>query len=310
MVSETDPYAWATAAALFSGLAAGQAIRCLFPSRASLARTRRAGSRRVARVLILLSLGILALAGLLVLSDKAALAQSMGNAALGAGDGGGVVAGRGALLPWAAFVAVAALASGLLPLAAGLPAAAVCLAVLCFLRLALAGWLPLSPAPTDRDHKIAYFLPYEVGPSLSRGHFEMPGRDSIPVVRELSLRSDAMALSAESLDLAGPLAFLASLAASPEAEGPGTLRLYRVVGVSAPGGFSEAFPAPDYAILLDEFLSLPSGAGLAPGAAPVSRSTAFGLARRSRATSAAAGLIALEPVIFGLLSEPFGISIE
>jgi len=310
MVSETDPYAWATAAGIFSGLAAGQSIRCFFPSPASLARTGRAGSRRVARVLIFLSFGILALAGLLVLSDKAALAQSMGNAALGAGDGGGIVAGRGALLPWAALVAVAALVSGLLPLAAGLPAAAVCLAVLCFLRLALAGWLPLRPAPTDSDHKIAYFLPYEVGPSLSRGHLEMPGRDSIPVVRELSLRSDAMALSAESLDLAGPLGFLASLAASPEVEGPGTRRFYRVVGVSAPGGFSEAFPAPDFAILLDEFLPLPSGDGLAPGGASVSRSIALGLARRSRATSAAAGLVALEPVVFALLSDPFGVSIE
>ena len=310
MVSETDPYTWATAAAIFSGLAAGQSIRCFFPSPASPARTGRAGSRRIARVLVFLSLGILASAGLLVLSDKSALAQAMGKAALVAGEGGGVVAGRAALFPWAAFVAAAALASGLLPLAAGLPVSAACLAVLCFLRLSLSGWLPFRPAPTDSDHKIAYFLPYEVGPSFSRGHFEMHGRDSIPVVRELSLRSDAMALSVESLDFAGPLAFLASLAGSPGAEGPGTLRLYRVVGVSARGGFSEAFPASYYAILLDDFLPLPSEAGPAPGGASVSRSTAFGLARRSRATSAAVGLVALEPVSFGLFSEPFEVSIE
>lgn len=305
MVSETDPYVWATTAALFAGLAVGQTVRCLSFFGASPSETGRERARRTARALTYISLAILAVAGLLVLSDKAALARALGSAALGKG---GAFFGSGALLPWAAFVAAIGIAVGLFPRAVGLPAAAGCLAGLIILRLALMGWLSLPAAPSDSYHKIAYLLPYEVGPATFRGHLEMSARDSAPASRELSLRASAVALSAESLELAGPLAFLGGLADPPKAPGAGVLRLYRISAVSALGGIAETFPGPTHSLLLDVFLSLPPGAGLAPGGAAVSRTTAFGLARRSRATSAAIGLAALEPVNFGLILDPLGIS--
>jgi hypothetical protein len=308
MVSETDPYLWATTAALFAGLAVGQAVRCLSLSGASPSETGRARARRTARALTYISLAILAVAGLLVLSDKAALARALGSAALGTGNKGGAFFGSGALLPWAALVAAIALAVGLFPRAAGIPAAAVCLAGLVLLRLALMGWLSLPAAPAEGHYKIAHLLPYEVGPASFLGHLEMPALDSAPASRELSLRASAVALSAESLELAGPLAFLGGLADPPKAAGSVVLRLYRISAVSAPGGIAESFPLPAYSLLLDVFLSLPPGAGIAPGGAAVSRTTAFGLARRSRATSAAIGLAALEPVNFGLILDPLGIT--
>jgi hypothetical protein len=284
MVSRLDPYAWATAAAFFAGLAAGQGLGSLLPQgagagagKAGGGRAERRRGRRLARAIAYLSLSILAIAGLLVLADKASL-----SAALGA-----------QLLPWAGIVAAFALFAGLFPIAGGPTLAVAALGILAFLRLALQGWLPLSPGPGG-SYLIAELLPYEVGVSSFKAHLELPKRDSVPVSQELALGSSAVAVSAESLELGGPLEFLASLAASvPSGAYSGRALLYRVVGLSSPGVVPLSFASPSHAVLLDAFLALP------PGEA-ASREILFGLARRSRATSQSEPLVALQALSFSL----------
>jgi hypothetical protein len=285
-----DPYLWASAAAVFAGLAAGQAARALIFARGGESRTTRRRSRRIARATSFLSLGILAFAALLVFADKTALGPE--------------------LILWVALIAVLAVAAGCRPLSAGLPLVFVALAALAMLRLSLEGWLPLRPAAAGASVKIAALLAYDVGPSSFRGHLELPVRDSVPIAQELGLASSSAALSVESLELWGPLGFAVSIAA-PQARpdfAPMT-RFYRIVGVAAPGGIFQKFASPVHVLFLDAVLPLPAAAGIEPGGGAVSRQAVFGLARRSRRTSAAAPLIALEPLSFGL-DEDGVISIE
>ncbi len=281
MISEASPYLWATAASAFAGLAAGQASRAFLVIREGATRAARRRSARIARAIAFLSLGILALAGLLVLSDLAAP--------------------RTGLLPFAALAFAIALLAGLRPLALGAPLGLTCAAVLCGLGLALSGWLSLGEATEGSPHEVASLLPYEVGPSSFRGHLELPERDSVPVAQELGLGAAELALSVECLSLAGPLAFLGDLAlAFTKPSVAGTLRLYRVVGISAPGGPSLSFPVPAYIRLLDLVLPLSPGAGSEPGGSAASSSGLFGLASRFRLTSPPAHLVALEPVSYSL----------
>jgi hypothetical protein len=273
MASElwADPYLWTTTASLLAGLSIGQGLGAL---------VRRRRSRRLARCIAYLSLAILALAGLLVLSDKAALA----------------LAPSRLLFPWSAAIACLGLLAGRFPLAAGTPVALLALAALFLLRLSLAGWLPLRPgAPLP----VATLLPYEVGPASFRGQLELLERDSIPIAQELSLGSSSVALSAELLELEGPLGFCAGLV-SPRTSASGTRRFYRVVGLAAPGGMGRSFPSPAYLRFLDLALPLGPSEGLEPSGPSVSRSALFGLAKRSRGTSQAASLVALERLTFNL----------
>lgn len=289
-----NPYLWVSAAAAFIGLAAGQTAHAFLPDRADGAKTARRKSGSLARAIAFLSLGILATAALLVLADKTALAQEIAH--------GGVVPGVGLLLPWAAAVAVLAAVAGLRPLAAGLPIVCIVLALLALARLALEGWLPLRPATAEGYLKIARFLPYEAGPSSSRGHLELSARGSASATQELGLASGSIAVSVELLEFVGPLAFLADIVgASPSAAG--IARFYRIVGIAAPGGIVPVVATPAHVRLLDAVLPLAAGAGLDPGGGTVSSGAVFGLARRSRLTSAAAPLAALQPLSFGLSEE-------
>jgi hypothetical protein len=284
-----DPYLWATAASIFAGLAAGQALRALLRlGEGELAALRRR-PRRIARAICLVGLCILALAALLVLPGRVALASAFDPA------GGSVV------LPWSALVFFLALLGGLLPFAAGLPLAALSLAALVLLRLALDAWLPLRPGAPPT---IASFLPYEVGTAYFRGQLELQERDSIPVAQELSLGSSSIALTAELLELGGPLGLCAELSLLPRrAEAAPARRFYRIVGLAAPGGLSQAFPPPPYLNILDYLLPLPAEEGTEPGGAAARRIELFGLARRSRTTSPAIPLVALDRVFFVLDGE-------
>ncbi|MGA2546717.1 MAG: hypothetical protein ABSF43_09230 [Rectinemataceae bacterium] len=291
-----NPYLWTSAAAVFFGLAAGQAARAFLPAREGGVRAVRRISRRLARAIAFLSLGILAMAALLVLADKTALVAEITR--------GGIVPGAGLLLPWAGFIAVLALVAGLRPLEAGLPLVCVALALLVLVRLALEGWLPLGPPRADGYLEIAKFLPYEVGSSSFRGHLELPERDSVSVTQELGLASSSIAISVESLEFVGPLAFVVeAVGAFPRTKAAEALRFYRVVGIAAPGGIVQAFALPAHVRLLDALLPLPADAGREPGGPTVSGGAVFGLAHRSRLTSSATPLAAMQSLSFGLNEE-------
>jgi hypothetical protein len=285
--SVADPYLWASAAALFIGLAFGQATRAALPGLLRRARAARSRSGRISRAIAFLSLGILGVAALLVFADKSAL-----SAALGQG---------GILLPWAGVVAAAALLAGRRPLAAGLPLALLVLAALGLLRLGLEGWLPLRPAAAGAPVRLAVLLPYEVGPSSFRGHLELQARDSVPVAQELGLASSAAALSVESLELSGPLNLAAGMAgrmASPNFEPRASF--YRIVGIAGSGGAYLGFAAPAHVRMIDLFLPLAADSGIQPGGEAVAKAAFFGQARRSRQTSPSAPLAALEPLSFSI----------
>ena len=281
----SSAYLWISATGLFMGLAAGQGLKALVSTGEGFLRARRRRPGRQARAIAFLSLGILSLAGLLVLPPKP-LSLAIGEAAC-----------------WAILVFLLAGLAGFRPLAAGLPLAALCIAGLMLARLALEGWLPLRPVAAGSPYLVASLLPYEVGPSSFRGHLELPERDSVPVAQEVGLGAALAAVSVESLALSGPLAFLGDLALVPAPANADSLRLYRVVGIAAPGGLSQSFPVPSHILYLDRILPLPPGAGAEPGGEAASLFAFFGLASRSRLTSPPKPLIALEPVTFSVSLE-------
>jgi hypothetical protein len=292
-----DPYLWAAAGAAFVGLAAGQALRGFVSVREGSLRHRRRRPLRVARAIALLSLGILCLAALLVLADRASLAEGLA---------------RGLIVPWAALTGLMAFVAGFMPIAVGLPIAGLCLAILGFASLSLEGWLPYRSS-SGSPVEAARILPYEVGPASFRGQIEMTERDSVPIVQEMSVAAPSVGLCVEGLSLDGPLGFIADLvhprrpiigaAAArgvPTVSKPAKLRLYRIVGLVSPGGASWFFPNPPHLDFLEALLPLPADSGLAPAAPLAERSVLFGLATRTRAASPAVSLLALEPVVFGL----------
>jgi hypothetical protein len=283
-----DGYFWISAAALFMGLAAGQSVRALSSLRDGGRSAGRLRSRRSSRAIAFLSLGILGAAGFLVLADRQAALR----------DGGLLV-----LVIWASFVCLLAFLAGLRWLAAGLPLGLLCIAILMLFRLGLRGWTAME-AGSSAGFKIATFLPYELGPVSSRGHLELFGQDSVPVDRELSLGSDRIALSVESLAFSGPLGLVAKLAATRGSSSiPPAGRFFRVVGIAAPGGISQSFSPPPYSRFLDALLPLPQELAREPGGSPAEHRALFGLARRSRQTGSASSLVALDPISFNLSQE-------
>ena len=301
-----DPYLWAGGSAFFAGLALGQGARALFgPSARFLFGSRKAGSsllrsRRIARATAYLSLAILAAAGLFVLADKAGLGAAWG-------------AERPALLAWAALALVGGGLAGFGPLVLGLPLAILAGLAFGLLRLGLEGWIPLRSAGSGRV-EVARLFPYEVGPAFFRGQLELPERDSVPVAQELSLGSASAAPRLEGLELRGPLR-LAALMALPKARSASTasaidLAFYRVVGLAAPGAKDLIFPGPRHAGILDALLPLPEGGGLASSGAPAEAAFPLGLVSRTRRTSAAASLVALETLAFELDAGDFSIALR
>jgi hypothetical protein len=288
-VQGADPCLWVGLAAVFAGLACGQALRAFVRIRESpsLAAQRRA--RRLARAIALFSLVILSMVGLLVVADKAAILE----------PGGGIPR---ILLYWAAGLAFISLLAGFRPLVLGLPLASLCLAAFGLLFLCLEGWLPLRSS--NGPAEVARLLPYQVGQGSFRGQLEMPERDSVPVVQDLGLASASVGLRVESLSFTGPLRLAANFAAMGmgRALGPSFLPssdFHRVVGLSSTGG-ELRFDSPRHATLLDRIIPLPAGGGPAPGSAPESASILFGAAKRTRCTSEAVTLVTLEPVLFSI----------
>jgi hypothetical protein len=301
-----DPFLWIGTAAVFAGLAAGQALRAFAPAGPGRIHAFRLRSRRIARAIAFLSFGILAVAALFVLADKGGLAGAWasGPARLG-------------LLAWSALALAFGIGAGSRPLLLGLPLAGLGLVALGLVRFGLQGWLPIrSDAGAASDVEVARLLPYEVGPASFHGQLELPRRDSLPVVQEVGLASSSIGLCVESLELRGPLR-LAACILLPDARSFATAysptqRLYRVVGLVAPGGLASglAFPAPRYIRLLDAALPLPASVGLEP-AGPTARATAFfGLAQRARRTSAEKPLAVLEPLVFGLGGADLAITVR
>jgi hypothetical protein len=296
MVSETSPYLWASVAALFLGLSCGQALRAFVRVGEAPATAARRRPRRIALAITYLSLGILALVGLLVLSYRSP-AQSGGLRDAVERGGAGIV--------WAVAMGLLCLLAGFRPIVLGAPVAALFAAVAGLVALGLEGWLPLRPA-AEGPVEIARFLPFEVGPGSSRGQLELSLRDSLPVVQALSLSSASLSVAAESIGLSGPLGFLADLVRPAKPARASTAaselrRFYRLAGLVEPGAAIRLFPAAGHPRLLDALLPpIAEGLGLEPGGETAKSSGIFRLAERRRSASPAAPLLALEPVSFGL----------
>jgi hypothetical protein len=299
MESSADPFLWAALASLFLGLALGQGLRAFTGTGRGGSIARRLRSRRIARAIACLSLGILALTALFVFADKAALAEAASAAqAL-------------TLVAWASLALVFGFCVGFRPLVLGLPFALVLIAALGFLRLALEGWLPLHTSASAGE--IARLLPFEANGASFRGQLELPERDSVPVAQEVGLASGTVSLRVESVELRGPLRSayrLARLKVEPALTGyRSILRFYRVVGIAAPGagGTSSEFATPRYIALLNALLPLPMGESPQPTA---SRSGVFGLALRRRLSSQAVPLVALQPISFRLSADGASLSAQ
>jgi hypothetical protein len=286
-----DPFLWAVAAALLAGIAAGQELGAVAAPVQGRIKAQRRRSRRIARAIAYLSLGILASTALFVFADKAALAEAW----------------AGVLLPCSAIALVVGLCSGFRPLVLGLPLAILFLAALFILGLGLEGWLPLRPGSGEASApEIARLLPFDVGSGSFRGQLELPERDSAPVAREVGLASTSVGIRVESLELRGPLRLAISIvrptARSAAAADSTRLRFYRVIGIAAPGSatIATAFAAPRSIGILDLLLPLPAGEGLEP---TVSREGIFGLALRRRLSSPPVDLVLLQPVSFRLRAD-------
>ena len=280
-----DPFLWAGMIALFAGLAGGQCLRAFVPIRESDSKARRRRPRRLARSICCLSLGLLALVGLLVLPDRSLRA-------------GGELAST---LLFLAIAVCAGFLAGFRPLAAGLPVLALASIAFFPLHLALLGWIaaPAGGGPIP----IATILPYEVGEASFRGHLDISGRAGAQG-GEIELASSSCALRAECLRLSGAFGLLAEfdarLGPAPKSAQLGyPARYYRIVGAAASGVTGQEISRPPYLGLLDAALPLPSG-GPEPGAAAISGEAMLGLFQRKRLTSPARPLYALSPVVFGL----------
>ncbi len=265
-----DPFLWAALAALFLGLAAGQAFRAPL-ARGGAARRRKAASRWT-RSFAFAAFAVLSATALLVLPAKSSLLEPS--------------------LPWTGAAAFAlGFLAGLWPLAAGLPAALLVSGALLLARASLAGWVPFRGAGP-----VASLLPFErsgegAGPFAYRAELELAERDSIPVAQELLIESDAAGLAVEGIVLRGPVALAAKLAR-------GASRFYRVAAVAGRAGPGPSFAARPW--ILDGIAALDPAEGWEPGAPAAERASPGDLLVRRRSTSVLAPLLVLEPLRFDL----------
>jgi hypothetical protein len=296
-----SPYLWVTMAALGAGLAAGQVLGWAFGrvrrvtrrvaattsgarhvARAHPRDRRSPGAGRLARAGAFSSFGILALAGLLVFPSKDYLDAP-------------------ALCAWALFFALAGLAAGLWPRAGGAAAAALLVAVFALVHVAIASWTPF-----EGEVEIARLFPLELsnaqGGSVYRAELRIvgygAGGGAVVSPRMIELPRDQTAIVAESIELRGPLAFLALFPKSPMI----VLRLYRVVAIA---GESEApYRLPQSASptdrLVSRFAALEASQGYRPGAPPAVKESLAGLFVRIRAASAEADVQPLQGIVFTL----------
>ena len=277
----SSAYFWLGAAALLAGAALGQAILALGAARGR--NEVREGPARWARSIAALAFAILAATGALILPPKIELGDQL-------------------LLPWCAALGAVGAAAGFRPLAAGLPLFALVAGIHAALWAGLAGWLPyVAPG------RIATLLPFEVaaaGPgAVARGsaaqgagsgaarlvgEFATEARDSLPVVQRIEYASSSVSLVVETLELSGPVGYLARTVAwatrgAPIAGDGGSARFYRIVAFA--GGAEPLALAPASSSFLGLARLGPDG-GFDPGAA-ASASALAGLVTLSRGASAA-----------------------
>ncbi|MGO8695495.1 MAG: hypothetical protein ACLQMF_17680 [Rectinemataceae bacterium] len=291
---EASPYLWAAPAALGAGLAAGQALAWMLArvrfaaSRADAApptfargrlgdlRDRRAG--RPARAGAFASLGILAFAGLLVFPPKDYLAAP-------------------ALCVWALFFGVAGMVAGLRPRAGGTAAAALALAAFGLVRVAVLSWTPF-----EGNIEIARLFPLETSSpqdgSVYRAELRLAGGGAAASPGLIELPRGQTAIVVESMELRGPLAFLALFPRSPSV----VLRLYRVVAIAGGSEPPYFLPRVEGPVdrLVSHFAPLDPTLGFVPGAPGVAREALAGLFVRMRAASAASDVQPLQIVVFSL----------
>jgi len=279
----SDPYLWIGGGALFLGVAVGQSARAFFPGRRRSGKPGRRKSRRIARAVAFLSLALLFATGLLVVPPKDSLDPA--------------VLTLEALGPYAAALGLGGALIGFLPLACGLPLAAVAAAGLFALRAGLGGWTPYRGAGT-----VARLLPYEVEASSFRGELEVAGPGAAAGSRPVSTASGSASICVDELELSGPLGLLASMFGPGSSQGryESTRRLYRVAALVSSGASPVFLEPPARLLWIDAILPLTEGVGLEPGGA-MARSEALGaLAVRVRSSGPARPLAALEPVYFDL----------
>ena len=289
---EASAYLWSGLCALFEGLALGQTLRWVL----SLARGPRRGPGpgrrgrfergRPARACVAASLGILAAVALLIFPSKAALHGS-------------------ALLDWAVFIAACGCLAGVWPRVGGGAVAALLVALVLLLRGAVSDWLPAGAGA-----EIARLLPFEVAAAgaarggggaagasaVYRGELQERRGEGPTLTRRVELPVGEASLTVETLELRGPLAFLAAFPS-----GASELRLYRIVGLA--GAQARPLLFPRRRNLLDGLAPLGDGAGFVPGAAGAHREAVAGLLVRSRATTEAPAIEPLQPIIYSFGSD-------
>jgi hypothetical protein len=198
-------YLWAGFAALFAGLALGEAIRWLrgtqvwsdTAKRVLPKARRRSSSLAPTLAFIFLSLAVLALTALLVFCPRDFWRTDYFG-------------------PWCAFGFLFGLALCLAPRYAGLPALALLLAAELLLLDGLRGWIPL-----EGNNTIAYYLPLTVTGARCSGELGVYERDGVPTAQRLELAAHEVSLVVDRVELKGPALLMAY---------PGYYRIVGMVG--------------------------------------------------------------------------------
>ncbi|MDA8425716.1 MAG: hypothetical protein M0Z80_06220, partial [Treponema sp.] len=156
-------------------------------------------------------------------------------------------------------------------------------------------------SPYAEGSEIARLLPLSVetgrAAPVYRAELRLPGRGAAPAgLVELPLPE--VSIVAETLDLRGPLAFLAQFPAGGSID----LRLYRVLGLCGGAAAPYLLPRPRglAGALVSRIAPLGAGLGFVPGAPPARAYAAAGLLVRSRAASAAPELQPFQSVVYTL----------
>jgi hypothetical protein len=203
------------------------------------------------------------------------------------------------LVPYAAALGAGGALAGFLPIACGLPLAAVAVAGILALRAGLEGWTLYRGAGT-----VARLLPYEAKASSFRGELEVAGPGASAGTRPASMAAGSASICVDSLELYGPLGLAARvLGPSPSRGSYAPRRLYRVAALVSPGAAPAFLDPPARLRWIDALLPLAEGAGLEPGGALARAEALAALVVRVRSSGPPRALAALEPVYLDLDEE-------
>ncbi|HET7839479.1 MAG TPA: hypothetical protein VFL04_06935 [Rectinemataceae bacterium] len=275
LAAATNPWLWSGLALFLFGLALGQILRALVLRRRGGPASPKAAGIRAS---LLASLGLLALAALLILPAPEALRSS------------GLAAWAGAAFALGGF-------AGFLPMPVGLPLLILAAGSFGLMRSGLAAWLPW-----DGPGEIARLLPIEVRvepASRVRAELDLGSGRAEREARMMDLGFASAGLCVEGLELRGPLAALAVLARCdrPPADSGRAARFFRVAGLIGPGEARALLPVS--AGPLTRLVGLDALGGFEPGGKAESRALGSLILGR-RATSGLQSLEALSPVSFSI----------